>query len=163
MLWSEIKKTGSLKKGSQLLRREWQKEIRNSRGSNKDLALSVAVGVFVGFTPTVGFHTIILYLFSRVFKKSFLAAVIGSCFPSGTPWQIPLVYFLGYKFGVLILGREAFGNVSLSYLRMLGGKQIIVLLGKPLLLGSFSLAVLGGLISYPIALILLKKMREKQI
>ena len=162
-MWSEVKKIRSLKKGAQLLRREWQKEIRNFRSDNKDLALSVAVGVFVGFTPTVGFHTIILYLFSRVFKKSFLAAFIGSCFPAGTPWQIPLVYFLGYKFGVLMLGQEAFGNVSLSYLRLLSGKQIIVLLGKPLLLGSFSLAVLGGLISYPIALIILKKTRKKQI
>ena len=163
MMWSEIKKIRSLKKGAQLLRREWQKEIRNFRGGNKDLALSVAVGVFVGFTPTVGFHTIILYFFSRVFKKSFLAAFIGSCFPSGTPWQIPLVYFLGYKLGVLMLGRETFGNVSLSYLRLLNGKQIIILLGKPLLLGSFSLAVLGGVVSYPIALILLKKMRKEQI
>ena len=163
MLWSEIKKTGSLKKGAEFLRQEWQKEIRNFRGGNKDLALSVAVGVFVGFTPTVGFHTIILYLFSRVFKKSFLAAFIGSCVPSGTPWQIPLVYFLGYKFGVLLLGRETFGNASLSYLRLLSGKQIIILLGKPLLLGSFSLAVLGGVVSYPIALILLKKMRKEQI
>jgi len=162
-MWSEVKKISSLKNGVQLLRREWQKEIRNFRGDNKDLALSVAVGVFVGFTPTVGFHTIILYLFSRVFKKSFLAAFIGSCFPSGTPWQIPLVYFLGYKFGVLLLGREAFGNISLSYLKLLNGKQIIVLLGKPLLLGSFSLAVLGGLISYPIAMIILKKTRKEQI
>jgi uncharacterized protein (DUF2062 family) len=161
-MWSEVKKIRSLKKGAQLLRREWQKEIRNFRGDNKDLALSVAVGVFVGFTPTVGFHTIILYLFSRVFKKSFLAAFIGSCFPSGTPWQIPLVYFLGYKFGVLLLGREAFGNVSLNYLKLLSGKQIIVLLGKPLLLGSFSLAALGGLVSYPIALIFFKKTRKEQ-
>lgn len=144
------------------MRREWQKEIHNFRGENKNLALSVAVGVFVGFTPTVGFHTIILYLFSRTFKKSFLAAFIGSCFPSGTPWQIPLVYFLGYKLGVLMLGREAFSNVSLGYLRLLNAKQIIVLLGKPLLLGSFSLAVLGGLISYPIALIILKKTRKRQ-
>jgi uncharacterized protein (DUF2062 family) len=162
-MWSEVKKIGSLKKGVQLLRREWQKEIRNFRGGSKDLALSVAVGVFVGFTPLVGFHTIILYLFSRVFKKSFLAAFIGSCFPSGTPWQIPLVYFAGYKFGVLLLGREKFANISLSYLRLLGGKQIIVLLGKPLLVGSFSLAVLGGLVAYPITLILLKKTRKGKI
>ena len=162
-MWSEVKKAGSLKKGVKLLHREWQKEIRNFRGGNKDLALSVAVGVFIGFTPTVGFQTILCYLFARAFKKSFLAAFIGSCFPAGTPWQIPLVYFLGYKFGVLLLGREAFGNISLSYLKLLSGKQIIVLLGKPLLLGSFSLAVLGGLISYPIALIILKKTRKEQI
>ena len=162
-MWSEIKKAGSLKKGSQLLRREWQKEIRNFRGGNKDLALSVAVGVFIGFTPTIGFQTILCYLFARAFNKSFLAAFVGSCFPAGTPWQILPVYFLSYKFGVLILGRETFGTVSLGYLRLLDAKQIITLLGKPLLLGSFSLAVLGGLISYPIALIILKKTRKGQI
>ena len=161
-MWSEIKKIGSLKKGAKFLRREWQKEIQNSRVGNKDLALSVAVGVFIGFTPTIGFQTILCYLFARTFNKSFMAAFIGSCFPAGTPWQIPLVYFLGYKFGVLMLGREAFGNVSLSYLKLLSGKQIIVLLGKPLLLGSFSLAVLGGLVSYPIALIFFKKTRKEQ-
>lgn len=145
-----------------MFRQEWQKEIRNSRGGNKDLALSIAVGVFIGFTPLLGFHTILCYLFARTFNKSFLAAFAGGCVVTGTPWQIPLVYFLGYKFGVLMLGREAFGNVSLSYLKLLSGKQIIVLLGKPLLLGSFSLAALGGLVSYPIALILLKKMRKGQ-
>ena len=163
MLSSEFGKIGSFKKGVSVLRREWQKEIRNFRGGNKGLALSVAVGVFIGFTPTIGFQTILCYLFARAFKKSFLAAFIGSCFATGTPWQIPFVYFLGYKFGVLMLGKEMFGNVSLSYLRLLHAKQIIVLLGKPLLLGSFSLAVLGGFVSYPIVLILLKKTRKKQI
>ena len=161
-MWSEVKKIGSLKKGAKLFRQEWQKEIRNSRAGNKDLALSVAVGVFIGFTPLLGFHTILCYLFARTFNKSFLAAFAGGCVVTGTPWQIPLVYFAGYKFCVLLLGREAFGNISLSYLHLLNGKQIIVLLGKPLLLGSFSLAVLGGLISYPIAMILLKKIRQEQ-
>ena len=161
-MWSEVKKIGSLKKGAKLFRQEWQKKIRNSRAGNKDLALSVAVGVFIGFTPLIGFHTILCYLFARTFNKSFLAAFAGGCVVTGTPWQITLVYFLGYKFGVLILGREAFSNVSLSYLKLLNGKQIITLLGKPLFLRSFSLAALGGLISYPIALILLKKMRKGQ-
>ncbi len=161
-MWKEVKKIRSLKKGAELFHREWQKEMRNFRGRNKDLALSVAVGVFIGFTPTIGFQTILIYLFARAFNKSFLAAFTGGSLVTGTPWQIPLVYFLGYHFGVLMLGREAFGNVSLGYLRLLDVGQIITLLGKPLLLGSFSLAALGGIVSYPIALIFLKKTRKGQ-
>ena len=91
---TEIKDIRSLKKGLRFLRREWQNELKNFRGTNSDLALAFSVGVFIGFTPTIGFQTILCYLFSRVFNKSFLAAFIGGSTVTGIPWLIPTGFFL---------------------------------------------------------------------
>ena len=161
MIPKEIREIRSLKKGVQFLRREWRKELVTFRGSSRELALALSVGVFIGFTPTIGFQTILCYLFARAFNKSFLGTFIGGSIVTGIPWLIPFVYFLCYNFGVLMLGGSASGKITIDYLRNLSGLQVVVLLGKPLLVGSFSLAVIGGLATYPISYFLIKKVRQR--
>ncbi len=157
----EIKEIRSLKKGLQVMRREWQRELTTFQGKSRDLALALAVGVFIGFTPTIGFQTILCYLFARTFNKSFLGAFLGGSLVTGIPWLIPFVYFLCYNFGVYLLGSPVYGRITIDILRTLSAGQIVILLGKPLLVGSFSLALLGGLLTYPISYLLIKKVRQR--
>lgn len=66
------------------------------------VAAGLASGVAVSFTPFIGFHVIISLILARLLNGSMLAALIGTLF--GNPWTLPLIWYITYKFGMLILG-----------------------------------------------------------
>ena len=65
----------------------------------------MAIGVFVGITPTIPFQTALALALAALFRGSKPAAVLGIW--SGNPFTIPLLYMGSYKLGMLILGRPA--------------------------------------------------------
>ena len=60
----------------------------------------MAIGVFVGLTPTVPLHTVLAVLIAYLFGKSKLAAAMGVWISN--PLFIPFVYLLDYKLGRII-------------------------------------------------------------
>ncbi|MCM8804696.1 MAG: DUF2062 domain-containing protein [Candidatus Omnitrophica bacterium] len=44
------------------LKNEWRKELYILRTHPLKISLSFATGIFIGFTPTIGFQTILCYL-----------------------------------------------------------------------------------------------------
>ncbi|PIV64417.1 MAG: hypothetical protein COZ37_01935 [bacterium (Candidatus Ratteibacteria) CG_4_10_14_3_um_filter_41_18] len=65
--------------------------------------MTFAIGVIIGFSPTIGFQTLLCLLCAKLFRKNFLALFAGSSVPTGIPWVIPFVYFFCYRLGNLIL------------------------------------------------------------
>ncbi|NOZ64608.1 MAG: DUF2062 domain-containing protein [Caldiserica bacterium] len=144
------------------IRSQWQHELAQFKGNNKDVAISLSAGVFIGFTPTVGFQTILDYIFSRIFKKSFILTYLGSSIVTGIPPLIPFVYLFSYKVGEVFLGEINKGTLqaqSISIPSVLSWK-LVPLYGKPLLIGSFIMAVIGGLITFAITFLILNKTRR---
>jgi len=121
---------------------EWQKELRGIKGSSTEssLSFSFALGVFIGFTPTIGFQTALCYSFARLLKKSFLVSLLGSFLVTGIiPLSIPVVYYLGYRVGCNIL------NVCpLSQFPNSVNFHFLFSLGKPLIIGSLLLELQGA-------------------
>ena len=74
-------------------------------GSPDYVARGMAIGVFVGITPTIPFQTALALALAALFRGSKPAAVLGIW--SGNPLTIPLLYMGSYKLGMLILGRPA--------------------------------------------------------
>jgi uncharacterized protein len=70
--------------------------------------MGMAVGVFVAFTPTIPFHTVLAITLAFVFRGSKPAALIGSWLSN--PLTIPVLYYGSFKLGVILLGR----NIPLS-------------------------------------------------
>ncbi len=137
---------------------EWWRELRNIHGHPREVSSSLALGVFIGFTPTIGFQTVLCYGFSRILKKSFLVSFLGSCLVTGVPWLIPLVYYSEYWVGCKILGISPFHFIfsyhpTISYL---------LSLGKPLLLGSLLISFLGGGMAYGITYFILRIIRREK-
>ena len=64
------------------------------------VAKGMAIGVFIGVTPTIPFHTAIAIALAFIFKASKPAAIVGVWF--GNPVTIPLFYFGSYKVGALL-------------------------------------------------------------
>ncbi len=74
-------------------------------GDPSVIARGVALGVFVGLTPTIPFHTMLILFFSVLLRANALAGIIASWLVSN-PFTIPLQYFAAWKIGVAITGAD---------------------------------------------------------
>jgi uncharacterized protein (DUF2062 family) len=163
-------KIPGLKPESKLSER-WAKGKRNLRllylrllrlkGQPQEVAGGVAIGVFVGMTPTVPLHTILAVLIALILKKSKLAAALGVWVAN--PFFLPFIYLLDYKVGQLFTGAEgpslAHSNFSIANLVRLGWS-----ISYPLLFGGIITGLLCAIPSYFISkrLILLYQSRRRQ-
>jgi len=133
---------------------EWLKELKLIKGNPGTLSFSLALGIFIGFTPTIGFQTLLCYGVTKLLKKSFLVSVAGSSLVTGIPVLIPAVYYGEYRLGARLL--RIYPLHSLGHFTHPINFSFLISLGKPLLVGSILLAVTGGLLSYIVAFALLK-------
>ncbi len=90
---------------------DWKKRIsgfyhriKSLQGEPHYVAMGMAVGVFVAFTPTIPFHTMLTIALAFAVRGSKPAALIGSWL--NNPLTLPAFYYSSYKMGVLILGHR---------------------------------------------------------
>jgi uncharacterized protein (DUF2062 family) len=75
-------------------------KAKRLEGDPHFIALGFALGVFVGVTPTIPFHTVLAVSLAFLFKGSKAAAAIGVWI--GNPITIPFFYLLSYRIGTLV-------------------------------------------------------------
>ncbi len=131
------------------------------RGQPQEVAGGMAIGVFVGMTPTVPLHTVLAVLIALILKKSKLAAALGVWIAN--PFMLPFIYFLDYKVGQLLTGTDApalaISNFSLTHLLDLGWS-----ISVPLFFGGAVTGIICAIPSYYITkrLILLYQARRRR-
>ncbi len=76
--------------------------IRRLPGSPHRIALGVALGVFVSFTPLFGLHMVLAALLAWLLSGNLVAAMLGTL--SGNPLTFPLIAPLCIRLGNLLLG-----------------------------------------------------------
>ncbi|MFH1296570.1 MAG: DUF2062 domain-containing protein [Bacteroidota bacterium] len=118
----------------------------------KKICLGYAFGVFLATTPFVGIKVFIALLFTKVFKWSKVAAVIGVYHINIL--TAPLFYGFSFLVGKQVLGAQIdfsypekvsvkalldifCGNISIFYSLLLGG----LILGIPLTIGAYYLSM----------------------
>ncbi len=69
------------------------------RGEPREIALGLALGVFVGFTPTMGFQMIQAVFFAALLGWNKVSAALGVWVTN--PLTAPFLYALTYKTGTL--------------------------------------------------------------
>lgn len=84
---------------------EFYRRFLSLRGDPRRISLGFAVGVFIGTTPTIPFHTLLVLASSALFRQHLSAAYLGSWFISN-PLTIPLLYVSQYEAGRVLLGME---------------------------------------------------------
>ena len=67
------------------------------RGTPHSIAMGAAIGVFIGLTPTIPFHTIMILAITVVTRTSVIAALITSVLVCN-----PLTYIAIYYFSLLL-------------------------------------------------------------
>ena len=121
------------------------------RESPERIAKGFAVGVFIAFSPFLGFHTILCIFFSLLLNASKTASILGSLVCN--PLTIPIIYFSEYEIGKLIMKFLRFDvqNVSLSDFKAVTLKAIIEFgesVAYPVFIGSIIFGVVFSIIAY---------------
>ncbi len=114
-------------------------------------ARTFGLGVLVGFSPFIGFHTLIaiaVILLFRVNRLAFLAGVY-----SNTPWTVAPAAALGTGLGVFILGSDA-TLPEISYETLSSGRFWSELTADawnllvPFFVGNFILSAVLAMMAY---------------
>ena len=132
--------------------------VKSLQGDPNYIARGMAIGVFIGVTPTIPFHTASALFLSFVFKGSKPAAAAGVWICN--PITIPFFYIASYKIGAFLCNlsidiEPEFRSITeilelgfeITMAMMVGG----VLMGLPL-----------GVISYFITLKIFKRIRQRK-
>lgn len=147
----------------------WKRKLRllylpllRLKGQPEEVAGGMAIGVFVGMTPTVPLHTVLAVSIAFLLKKSKLAAAAGVWVSN--PLMLPLVYLLDYHVGRLIIGKGpaslAVRDFSLRNLLKLGWE-----ISYPMFIGGLITGFLLAIPSYFITkrlVILYREQRKKR-
>lgn len=138
----------------------WYKQLISLKGEPDTIAAGLAVGVFIGVTPTTPFHTILTILICFLFKKNITAGYLGSWIISN-PLTIPFFYVAEHRLGKCLLG-NSYNGLNLSDYSLFGimqmGRDVVV----PLLTGGIILAPFFAVPAYFIAYKLILSVREKR-
>ena len=143
-------------------RRYWRYlwlKFRRLQGSPKKLAWGMALGVFIGFTPTIPFHTVLALTLAPLLRVSPVTAYLGIWVSN--PLTIVPQYLLSYEIGRLVFLRgeslklpETFDLHSMLHLLWQGGLA--------LQLGGLILALPAALIAYFLTLWAIKRYRHSR-
>jgi uncharacterized protein (DUF2062 family) len=112
-------------------------------------ALAFAVGVFIAFSPTYGFHTLMVVFCAWAFRLNFLALAAGAFL--NNPWT--MVPFLGATLwtGFQLTGMPDFPSVYSDELSLASLYQHMMPYLLPFFLGGVVLSLIGGLLGYLVA------------
>lgn len=117
-------------------------------GSAHAIALGLAIGVFVSWTPFLGFHILIAMAFCWIVRGNMLASFIGTFF--GSPLTFPLIWISTFELGNLILGYHD-QTAPADFAEMLfsrHGLDVMLPLLVPMAIGAVPLGLAAGMISY---------------
>jgi len=142
------------------------------QGNPTVLARGIAIGTFIGITPTIPFHTILALFFAVSLRGSKIAALLAT-FLVSNPLTFFLQYYLSFRIGNLLLSRHISwekmselmaaisngGNFSesLTALGHMGMTTIFVLL-----LGGFILAIPFTVATYVLSFLFFRSLQQKR-
>ena len=109
------------------------------------IAIGLAWGAAVSFTPLLGFHILICFLGTYLMKGNLLAAAAGTVI--GNPWTFPIFFFLAYKLGSLFYNNNIMKfEINISFW-MENFEEIFI----PTLIGSIPLSIFAWVITYRVS------------
>lgn len=105
------------------------------------LARGVAVGLFIGLTPTVGVQTVLMLVASVLLRANFPAAFVASCISN--PVTFPAFYFGFHELGEVLMRFIPIRFESLS-----GLEEEFAMQTTAIIVGSLAVAVPLALLGY---------------
>ncbi|MEI7674081.1 MAG: DUF2062 domain-containing protein [Deltaproteobacteria bacterium] len=120
--------------------RSFYEKFISLKGEPAEIAAGLAIGVFVGVTPTIPFHTAIIVLIGLLFRQNITAGYLGAWIVSN-PLTVPFLYVSQYELGRSLLGMErsrfALPDYTLGSVTALGWEILLPLLAGGILMAPF--------------------------
>ena len=166
------------KKASNYIKEKFIKPVLHSRAPVSEVSLGVAVGVFMGFTPTVGVQmylvAIVWTIYRYVFGRHFTLPVGVAMVWISNPLTMVPMYYVFLVTGYILIDvqhglsyqhfAESLGKISQTGDMMdqiaEGTRFLLVDLGWPMVIGGFVYAVPFSIISYYITKYLVTSHRK---
>lgn len=117
------------------------------RGTPHAIAMGIAAGVFVSWTPLIGLHFVSAFAIAFLFGGNFVAAALGTAF--GNPLTFPFIWMSSWRLGSFMLGRSPDGRDQIDLVHLVKTFDFSELwrpLIEPMLLGSIGPGIIcaGG-------------------
>ncbi len=147
------------------LREKWEELVR-LKDSEHAIALGMAIGMFFGFTPLVGFKTLMAIGIARLVRANVLAAAIAVTLHDVFLPLFPFLLRLEYQIGYWIMShphefaprlRLASHSISMWF-----HWSTFLTVGRPLLIGSLCFAVPVGALTYYVTLFYLRQRKQRK-
>ena len=152
----EIEKVGKKK---QTTFRATIKKLLLSDESTEKVALGMAIGIFISFSPFIGTHTWSALAISFLFGASRVAALVGTLF--NNPITMPIFFFIEVKLGGFLLGLslklpdEVWTNMS-EFLAF--GKEVAL----SIIVGFVVIGIIASIIAYFVTYRIVIKFRSRR-
>lgn len=110
-----------------------------------ELARGMAIGVFIGFTPTLGFHMVLAVAFSMVLQGNKIMAALGTWV--GNFVTLPFIFPAEYLIGQWLLGgsHPNLRELSMTPSEIFHASWNILL---PLSIGSLIMGSVAAIVAY---------------
>lgn len=123
------------------------------------VALGVAVGIFVSWTPLLGFHNLLIVILCWICGASILAGLASAFL--GNPWTLPLMWWSAYELGQRVLGLHHVKVLkvleSLTFHKLWAHLwPLLKLVFLPTMLGAVILGFVSGAVSYWLTLVMMR-------
>ena len=148
--------------------RRWLNQLLHTHDTPQRTAVAYAVGVFFGFSPLLGLHTVLALVLAFAFNLNRVAVLLGVY--SNLPWILPAYYSLATLLGATILRvkvppnllrdlQAALADASWADFRQLG--HALTPLAWAYVLGSTIGAVIMAVIAHRVALVMIIAHRRR--
>jgi uncharacterized protein (DUF2062 family) len=138
--------------------REFVKRIKKLEGDPHYIAMGLAIGVFVGITPTMPFHTVIAVALAFILRGSKAAAALGVWFCN--PITAPFFYLGSYKTGMFIFGNSA--PFDVKYESILELLKLGMDVTMAMIAGGVILGIVPGIAAYFITRKIMTTIRSRK-
>jgi uncharacterized protein len=135
------------------------KQVLHLQESPQRTALAFAIGAGIAFCPLYGFHMILVGLFTWAFKLNFVALLAGALI--NNPWTIVPILGATYWTGAILLGRSETPVFDWGELGFRAVYEQVIPYAVPFALGAVVLSVIAAIVSYPLALYMITKHRQR--
>ncbi|MBF0594692.1 MAG: DUF2062 domain-containing protein [Candidatus Omnitrophica bacterium] len=144
----------------------WQKikdffhKLLISNNEPESIALGLGIGAFICVLPLYGFHTLLVVLFALMIPKANKIAIFLGTNLSLPP-TLPFITWAGYEIGRIIFPGNAYPPLDLEFFRHFDWKRF----GDfyyPLFFGSVILGLLCGMVTYVLAVNIIRWKRYRK-
>jgi uncharacterized protein len=146
--------------------REKARQLLSLRDTPHAIAMGMAVGMFFGLSPLWGLKTLMALGVARVLQSNLVAAAIGVTLHDAILPVMPLLLRWEYDVGYWLLSNphELPPRLHLVHARpsVWLHWSTFLTVGRPLLVGSFLLAIPMSIVTYYVTLFVMERRRRRK-
>ncbi len=147
-----LSEDGPMREGRARRAGQWLRVVLHTDDTPPRAALAFAIGVFIAWTPALGFHTLLALAIAFLFGLNRVAVLAGTFV--NNPWTIVPIYSASAYLGSLLTGAD----VSLPRLEGKTWSGLFDFIAQcrpwivPLTMGTLVMGSLSALVAFPVVL-----------